>query len=157
MEQSTKKLSVFSHQLLPSLFFRQPQAFIQSFELNGNEYANYLWKNLDGYSTDFENNQQLEINCLTHKNHKSVISLIEFSSPKNKHECFGIAFAYQEVNAIDKGFNRVFTAEFLPNRAPSIILFEWDQAIHREIKAIKSYDRDIFLLEIESLIYSPSK
>jgi hypothetical protein len=152
MSNQAEKKAVLAHQLLPGLFFKNPSSFIKTFNTNGDEYLQYLWKNLDGYSEDFNNEEKLQVKFSNPANNNIQILLIEFEDTSKKGDCLSIGFGYRAASYSTDGIERVFTTETDINLDGVINIFEWDQAIHRKIKSIDINNKGSFISEIEKII-----
>jgi hypothetical protein len=120
---------MFAHRVLPSLFFQDPERFLEILKKEGITFLRFFWDKL-GSSLDAEDVQPLHgVNYETRVLEDGTsIAMIEFPKPEHVTEAYFAALVYRPLSAGGESIQRYFTLEYgitLSEPGERSVLCEW--------------------------------
>ena len=133
MSKARGQYYAIAHQMLPGLFFQDPEKFIETMQTNGAEFLHYLWKKAGEYSKSNDQNAIRQFAVAVTPVGDTQIGIITLPTPKFTTEAFFVATVYRPTSSETPQYIRYITLEYGEplEGDPHTVLCEWQGDIHR--------------------------
>jgi hypothetical protein len=120
---------MYAHRVLPSLFFQDPERFLEILKKEGIPFLRFFWDKL-GSSLDAGDTHPMHgVNYETRVlENGTVITLIELPKPEHVTEAYFVALVFRPLGASGESIQRYFTLEYgmsLFESGERSVLCEW--------------------------------
>ena len=133
----------FAHFVLPEIFFRNPEAVMNSIKKEQNLFLNYLWEKVGEHSKE---KYRMDFNVELEENSDNELVIIYLPEPEHDHEAFAIGL----IKNLDF---RYFIFELrMQGGEPRFIVGEWIKDNYSELTELKSTDVSGFVNYIKAII-----
>ena len=133
MSKPRQQYYAIAHQMLPGLFFQDPEMFINTLKTAGAEFLHYLWKKAGEYADADDQTATRALGAAVTPVANTQIAIITLPEPKFTTEAFFAAAVYRPADGEQPPYLRYITLEYgeLLEGDPYTVLCEWQGDIHR--------------------------